>query len=351
MFNRSLIAIDIGSSAIKVVELVGGKQKKLATLGLETLPLGAVVDGVVQDNAIVEQKLKELLRKLKIRPRGRRAAFCVSGSAVLIKRLEIEAKEGSELAEQVYFEAEQQFQADMSEIYLDFFVVGKNTEGNSQSVLVVGAKRETVEQYITILHKMGMRAGVVECDAFSVANMFEHNYGKVDGLSAILKIGASASQVMLMQNGEYVYTGDVPMGGEEYTRRVAEVLNIDRENAEALKIAASSGSSDLPPEAGKVIAEINEHLVADVQAAIDYFLHGSGAGSVVSSVFLTGGGSRTLGLDAAIAAALHVPVQIINPFQQINVDAKKFRMEQLLAQGAVYGVGIGLGLRTMGDQA
>ncbi|MBM4252080.1 MAG: type IV pilus assembly protein PilM [Deltaproteobacteria bacterium] len=351
MFKRPLIAIDVGSSAIKVAELAGGKQKKLTTLGLETLPLGAVVDGVVQDNLIVEQKLKELLRKLKIRPRGRRASFCVSGSAVLIKRLEIEAKEGSELAEQVYFEAEQQFQADMSDIYLDFFVLGKAKDGNAQSVLVVGARRETVEQYITILHRIGMRAGVVECDAFSIANMFEHNYGKIDGLSAILKIGASASQVLLMQGGEYVYTGDVPMGGEEYTRRIAEALGVDRENAEALKIAASSGSGNLPPEAGKAIAELNDHLVADVQVAIDYFVQGAGGGAVVSSVFLTGGGSRILGLDAAIAAAMHVPVQIINPFQQINIDAKKFKMEQLLNQGAVYGVTIGLGLRSMGDQA
>ena len=55
MFKQPLIAIDIGSSAIKVVELTGRQHKKLRAIGLETLPRGSVVDGVVQDSEVVQR--------------------------------------------------------------------------------------------------------------------------------------------------------------------------------------------------------------------------------------------------------------------------------------------------------
>src|SRR4051812_21764950 len=117
MFGRPLIAIDIGSTAIKVVEMTGTKQKKLRAIGLEVLPPGVVVDGVIQNQDTVVQVLKELLKKLKISPRGRRAALSLGGSSVMIKKVALMKKEDeSDLGEQVFYEAEQQFQTDMDEL-------------------------------------------------------------------------------------------------------------------------------------------------------------------------------------------------------------------------------------------
>ncbi|MCX6105463.1 MAG: type IV pilus assembly protein PilM [Proteobacteria bacterium] len=351
MFSRPLVAIDIGSSSIKVVEISGGNQKKLRKMGLELLPPGAVVDGLMQDPEIVEGALRTLLKRLKIRPQGRRAALALSGSAVLIKRIDVLAKD-NELAEQVYYEAEQQFQADMSEIYVDFFPVEGAVEvGKPQPVLLVGAKRDMVEQYIALIRKLGMRTGVVECAAFSTVNMFEYNYGSVQGLSAVAKIGASVTQVSLLFNGDYVYAREIPIGGDEYSRRLKEALNVDRDNAESLKVSSSQGEENLPAEVNKIIGEINEQLVAELQGTIDYFLQESQNVGVITSVFLTGGGARILGLDAAIAATLHVPVQIINPFQRININSKIFKMENILTQGPLYGVAVGLSLRSLGDHS
>ena len=104
LMNRGLIAIDIGSSAIKVVEMSGKRQKKLRAMGLEVIPPGTIVDGVIQNQGDVEQVLRDTLRKLKISPRGRRAAVAIGGSSVLIKKLVIVAK-GADLGEQVYYEA------------------------------------------------------------------------------------------------------------------------------------------------------------------------------------------------------------------------------------------------------
>ncbi len=352
MFNRSLVAIDIGSSAIKVVEMTGQKQKKLRAIGLELLPAGAVVDGMIQNLETVETVLKNLLKKLKIRTGGRRAALALSGSSVLIKKVGIQAK-NADLAEQVFYEAEQHFQADMAEIYFDYTeldaVVSAGTE---QPVLLVGAKREMVEQYIGLMRSVGLRTGVVECSAFSVSNMFEYNYGVVEGLTALVNIGAATSQVSLVTHGNYVYTRDLAIGGDEYSRRIMELLAVDRANAETLKVAVSQGDGSVPDELHKVLGEINEQLVAEIQVTIDYFFQSGDPASKdtgLTSIFLTGGGSRILGLDAALAAALQIPVQIVNPFQRVDVNPKKFQMDYILMQGHLYGVAVGLSLRAIGD--
>lgn len=350
MFNRPLIAIDIGSSAIKVVEMTGDKSKKLSAIGLEVLPAGAVVDGMIQNQEAVEAVLKELLKKLKIRARGRRAALSLGGSSVLIKKINIAAKEGN-FDEQVYYEAEQQLGADMNDIYFDFTQLSE-AEGDKQ-VMLVGAKREMVEQYLAAVRSVGMRTGVVECDVFSVANMFEYNYGNVQGLVALANIGASATQVSLVANGEYVYTRDVAIGGEEYSRQIMEGLSVDRDNAETLKVGVSQGDGSVPPEVHKVLGAINEQLVSEIQVTIDFFFQSGDARAKdagLAAVFLTGGGSRILGLDAALAAALQIPVQIVNPFQRVEVNPKKFQMDYVLMQGPLYGVAVGLGMRAMGDR-
>ena len=249
---------------------------------------------------------------------------------MLIKKVGVQAKDAG-LAEQVYYEAEQQFQADMSEIYFDYAEPGAGAQaGEGQPVVLVGAKREMVEQYIGVIRACGMRTGVVECGVFSVANMFEHNYGTVEGLTALVNIGASITQVSLVTQGEYVYTRDISIGGEEYSRRIMELLGVDRGNAETLKMGVSQGDGNVPQELHKVLGELNEQLVGEVQVTIDYFFQGADAAARsggLTSVFLTGGGSRLLGLDAALAAALQIPVQIINPFQRIEINPKKFQID------------------------
>lgn len=354
MFNsKSLIAIDIGSSAIKVVELAGDKHKKLVSLGLEVLPMGCVVDGMMPGQDVVEAVLKDLLKKLRISPGGRRAALSLGGSGVVIKKVFVSGG-GRNLEEQVFYAAEQHFQADLAEIYFDFAELPRL--GPDKPVLLVGARREMVEQYIGCARAVGLRTGVVECGQISIANMFEHCYGVVGGLTAIVNVGASSAQFALISHGEYLYTKDIPIGGEEYSRQIMEAVGVDRDNAETLKVAVSQGDGSVPPEVLRVLGAINEQLVGEIQMALDFYLQGSGdqrfQGSAggLGGVFLTGGGARVLGLDAALAAALQVPVQIVNPFQGIEINQKKFQMDYLSMQGHLFGVAVGLGMRAMGDR-
>lgn len=344
------IGIDIGSSAIKIVELSGNSPKKLRSIGIELIPPGAIADGFIQDTSAVEISLKNLIKKLNLRTRGRRAALSLGGSSVIIKKVYFPNKSEEELIDLIEAEAEQHFQHDLNDLYFSWNTLDAPSKSEEVPIVLVGVKKELLEQHISVIKTANMKIGITDCDVFSLSNMFQYNFGSVNGLTVISNVGASSTQVSIINNGNYLYYRDIPIAGNHYTQALETSLNIGYENAESLKIDAS-GSSPSSKQVGEIINVINDQLVQEILATIDFFFQNGEApldASSIDRIFLTGGGSRTLGLSAAIAASLQVPVQILNPFYKIEIP-KKFDRNNILFHGPIYGIGVGLSLRELDE--
>ena len=353
-FSRSLLALDIGTSSIKLLELGGGRQKKIRVMGQENIPPGVVENGVVKDPLAVGELLKSMLKSNKILPFGRRVCVSLSGNSVIIKRVALAPDKDKELAEQAYYAAEQHFQTSMNDLEFDFFNIGSLNERGEVNVILVGAKREAIDGLIEIVHGNKMKIGVVETDVFALTNMFEYNYGTSETVMALINIGASCTQVTLVWRGEYLYTREIAIGGTEYTRRITEATGLDAAAAEAMKIAVSNFTQDAPDSVSRVIGEANDQLASEIQTTIAYYLQSpdnATPGTPFTNVFIAGGGCRVLGLEAAIASALQVPVQVMNPFQNIEVNQRKFPLEEVAVNASRFGVAVGLGMRSLGDKS
>ena len=347
-----LLALDIGSSSIKLVELTGKPSlKNLKSFHVEVLPQGLVHDGAIQDVGLFQECLTRVGKSVK--GKERRVALSLGGSALVIKRVPIQLGKDIVIEEQIPYHAEQAFQLDPSTLYFDWVVLPPRPDRpDLTDVMLVGARREIVEQYVTCVREAGLRVGVIECSAFSVANIFEHNYGMIEGLVALISVGASHTQISFVLDGVFQFSRDIPIGGEFYTRRIMETMSQPYETAESLKLAAAMSGSGPTPEMTAIFAEINEQIVHDLHSTTTYYLQSGEApqGAVLKYAFLTGGAGRTPGLDAAIAAGLQAAVYQLNPFQRINVNDRKFPMDQMVSVGSVLGVSAGLALRTYKDK-
>lgn len=355
MFEKPLIAIDIGSSAIKVVELNGGgNAKKLQAMGLEVLPPSIVVDGEVRDKEGLEKILRELLKRLGLFKKNRRVGISLGGSGVLIKRTVLTPSNDTDFAEQVFYEAQQSFQHDMDALYFRYTDMdSKLVTKDKRAVLMVGAKRDTVEQYLSLVQNLDLKIGVIDCDILCLANMFDFNYPIADAYVAVVNVGATSTQVFTMYNGEFLQTREFPMGGNDYTNRIMGTLNVDAESAESLKVGAALGQDQARVASIQTImSEVNEMIAQEINTTLNFFNDAEDVPpdfKKLKFLFLCGGGARSLGLDATIAANMQVPVQIVNPFQRINLKSSGIEMDYILASGAMYGVCVGLGLRQMND--
>ena len=111
----NLIGLDIGSSTIKVVSLQavrGGYQ--LESAGVETLPVGSIVDGAIAKREAVADAINHVFHSRKIK--GDQIASSVSGPAVIVKRISLPARSAAEVGESIHWEAEQYIPFDSAEV-------------------------------------------------------------------------------------------------------------------------------------------------------------------------------------------------------------------------------------------
>src|SRR4051812_34341567 len=120
--NKQLIGLDIGSSAIKLVQMkeVNGKYF-LQKFGMKPLEPEVIVDGTVMDAGRVVTVIKELLSELNIKLKH--AAISVSGHSVIVKKISLPPMSDEELETEVKVAAEQYIPFDLNEVNLDFHIL------------------------------------------------------------------------------------------------------------------------------------------------------------------------------------------------------------------------------------
>lgn len=352
-FDLPFISIDIGSSSIKIVELTGDrKSKKLRSIGTELIPPDVITDGIIHDTITVEQTLKKLIKKLKIRTTRRKASLSLNGSSLIIKRVLFpKPNDPSELGNIIFYEAEQHFEHDVNDLYFDYFELPYHPTDNEIPVLLVGGKKDIIDQRIAIAKSAGLGIGVIDSDITSFINMFEYNYGQKEGVSCLINIGANITQVIILVNGAFYYTRDLAIGGMVYTKNISSKLGITFDQAENVKIALSEGSIQNQPEVRNIIQSVSEQLISDIQMTIDYFFQNTQIPvefSKINHIYISGGGSYVVDLKAMMESTIKIPIEFIQCFNQITIP-KNFPTSDLMNQSYIYGVSVGLCLREKND--
>src|SRR6185369_3905096 len=175
--KKGLVGLDIGSSAVKAVELKaggkGGDEYQLVNIGLEALPPEAIVDGAIMDSGAVIDAIQRLFSGSKIKTPD--VATSVSGNAVIVKKISLPQMSTEELAESIHWEAEQYIPFDIQDVALDYEVLDTGTGGN-MDVLLVAVKKDKIGDYSSVISQAGKTPSVIDVDVFSLQNCYELNY-------------------------------------------------------------------------------------------------------------------------------------------------------------------------------
>ena len=203
--TKSLVGLDIGSSAVKAVELrQTASGYKVAAIGSEPVPPESIVDGSIVDGAAVADVIRQVFEKNNFK--GTEVVGSLSGNAVIVKKIVLPQMGEEELAEAIYWEAEQYIPFDIQDVNLDYQVLetGVDDEGDRETmgVLLVAAKKEQIADYTGVISQAGRVPVVVDVDAFALQNAYEVNYG-VDLARVIVLVnaGASAININIIEGG------------------------------------------------------------------------------------------------------------------------------------------------------
>ena len=352
-FNRSrpVVGLDIGSSAVKAVELKpSGKGYRVAAFAIEAVPPDSIVDGAIIDGNAVAGAIRRLFEANAFKAKD--VVASLSGNAVIVKKISLPLMTANELSESIYWEAEQYIPFDIQDVNLDYRILegGDGAGGKgTMDVLLVAAKKEKISDYTSVIAQAGRTPVVVDVDAFALQNAYELNYGFEPGaVVVLLNAGASAININIVADGHSVFTRDVSLGGNAYTEAVQRELNLPFDSAElAKKGVPLDGATfeDVLP----VLRAMTENVLLEVQKTFDFY-KGTASSDRLDRILLSGGASRVEGFASALQERFGTPVEMFDPFRKVSLDAKKYSADQREEIAPTAAVAVGLALRRAGDR-
>ena len=345
LFKRSkpLVGLDIGSSSVKAVELTKSKKGyQITGFACETLGPDAVVDGAIMDSPAVADAIKRTLTMGKFNPKG--VAAGVSGHSVIVKRVVLPVATEQEVDASIQFDAEQYIPFGLSEVNMDYQVVGP-AEGDDpgMDVLLVAAKKDKIQNHTGVISLAGRSADVVDIDAFALQNAFEANY-TVDPFAvvALLNIGASLMNINITRGGMPLFIRDVSVGGNQYTDILQKELQLSFQEAEDLKLGKTGDAAEVDM-VQPLLESITDLLIMEVQKTFDFFKE-TYPNETITQVFICGGTARTIGLATKIQETFGYSAEVLNPLKSITFGPK-VNAAQITSLGPALTVAVGLALR------
>lgn len=343
--KKSVAGLDVGSSSVKVVELEGKMNSlNLVSLGFENLPDNTIVDGQIMELNTVSDVIQNVCNDHQIK--SGQVVTGVSGHSVIVKNIVLPPMSRDELEESIDWHAEEHIPYDLADVSLDYHITSENAEATS--VLIAACKRERIDNLKQVIQFAGKQPVVIDVDTFALQNCYEVNYQPNDAdVVTLLNIGASTMNVNIVQGNRSLFTRDITVGGSQFTDVLQRSLGLSYQQAEAVKRGVPDAAEGVEEKAIEPLMDnVMEMVAMEIQKTFDFYRATSEDGGVpVQKILISGGGSKLAGLPDELSTRLELPVEVLDPFRQIKVDARKFDPDYLSEIMPEMAVAVGLALR------
>jgi len=348
-FNRKqnvVLSIDISTAAVKLLELSKvGTRYRVESFAIAPLPQDAFVDKNIANANVIAEAIKVALKRSG--SKLKEATVAVSGSAVMTKIITMSGSlTDDEMEEQIMIEADQYVPYSLDEVNFDFEVQRIN-ENNPEmvDVLLVASRRENVDDRVEALSKAGLKASIVDVEAFAMekafsllSDQFEDSTG--DKTVAIADIGSTIATLNVLHNGRSLYTREQGFGGKQLTEEIQRRYGLSYEEAGLAKRQGGLPDNYIVD----VLDPFKKAMVQQIQRSLQFFVS-SNANRGIDSIVLAGGCASIPGVDGLVEKILEVPVYIANPFINMTLS-NKIKPQTLSDDAPTMMIACGLALRS-----
>ena len=343
---RSLIGLDISSSAVKMVELGsdGKSGYRVERYAVEVLPRDAVADGNIVNLEATAEAVRRAWKRLATSTRS--VAIALPTSHVITKKIIVAAGlREQELELQVESEANQYIPFALEEVNLDFQIAGPAPSSPDEiEVLIAASRKEKVEDRVAVVESAGLKAVVMDVESYAALAAFDLiskqlPEGGKGQIVALVDIGANVMSLTVLRDGQQLYGREQAFGGNQLTQDVARLFGMTFEEAETEK-----RRNNLPDNyESEVLQPFVESIALEVSRALQFFFT-STQFSQVSHIVLSGGCAVLPGADEAVASRTQINTVVANPFADMLLS-ERVKAKNLLQDAPSLVVACGLALR------
>ena len=343
--KKSVAGLDVGSSSVKMVELEGkANNLNLVSFGFENLPSDTIIDGQIMELNVVSDVIQNVCNTHQMN--ADKVVTGVSGHSVIIKNIVLPPMSREELEESIDWHAEEHIPYDLADVSLDYHVTAETSEATH--VLIAACKRERIDNIKQAIQLSGRTPVAIDVDTFALQNCYEVNYQPSDSqVVTLLNIGASTMNVNIVKGTRSLFSRDITVGGSQFTDVLQRSLGLNYQQAEAVKRGVTNAAEGVEEKSIEpLMNNVTEIVAMEIQKTFDFYRATTEDNqTVVQKILISGGGSKLNGLAAELSRRLELPVEVLNPFRNINVDSSKFDPAYLNEIMPEMAVAVGLAVR------
>lgn len=371
---KSYLGVDIGTSAIKVVQLAKARDTyKLENYGqvsffseTEFLPME-----VYEQNALKmpDEQVVGLLKKIIVESgiTAKQVAISLPVFSAFSTIIELPPMPKDEMEKAIQFEARQYIPIPVSEVSIASMIIGEerpNKQADRGSplaagpnvslsraprsalqagkkhleILLVAVPNEIKKKYQNIAKATGLELIAIEMETFPMARALLK--GSRDVI-AVVDVGARSTDICISDNGVVRISHNFESSGIDITKAFGSFSRLDLVAAEKEKRLVGL---NLTPgqliEAGEILVVI-DGIISETSRIISSYFNRTGRS--VSAVVLSGGSAVLPGLMERFKENLSIAVSIGDPFQGLIYPPEL--KESLASIGPSFAVAVGLAMR------
>ncbi|MDP6980600.1 MAG: type II secretion system protein GspL [Myxococcota bacterium] len=299
-FNKSIVGLDLGSHAIKSVELQpslrGGEPAPMHRMAREDLATASPETDPLPEE--VERFLGLHFMDLD------HVVSAIEGNKISLRRLTFPFRDRKKLSQAIPFAVEGEIPFELEDILIDWMSL---TEvGSGGEVLAALTRRENVATRLAQLQAAGVDPRALEAEGLVLGNLSA--LFDLPSRCLIVDLGHRKTNLALVVNGRAVNAHAVPIAGAAFNKAIANARGCSMEEAEARKCEAQDDALAIFPELDAMIARLCREIVRFLEANQNQTFEddSSEAPAGIDGAVLVGGSARLAGLEAALETQLGI---------------------------------------------
>ncbi len=332
-----VIGLDIGSSSVKLVQFARRED------GLNLVGAGLKEIEEASDDGFNEKEKISALRSLLSEVDVKRSEAIVSINCPMtsIQKLRVPYMPKGELQEGLRLEAKNYFPFPIDNAILEFEILGDIVEKGIRKyeVIAVASPRATIEAYIALLNKVGIKPASLIPSSYALRKIGGHLLslaGGEDKTLSFLDIGRRYTELLVFKGKDLAFSRKLPVSGGDFTKAMTAVLVSDRgktelsfSEAEEIKreigIPRREGESRIIHDkisTTQVLSMLRtpfENLTNEIERCFDYYRE-KNIGGEIASLVLFGGGASLAGLPESLTERLGIEAKLGDALEGLKVE-------------------------------
>ncbi|MBU1922374.1 pilus assembly protein PilM [Patescibacteria group bacterium] len=314
-----------------------GEGRKIKSHNRVDIDFGVVENGKILKQEILSQSIEKAIKGAKPKPpQGDRVVASLPDSQLFTSVFQISyPADEKDFESRLLDQARQNIPLDLDGLFMDYCVFYPGTE--KQQVLFVAAPKEIVNNYFKTLVAVGLKPIAFDMESGCLGRcLLKKDF--IDKSVMIVDIGARTSIISVFKSAGPCFSMNIPVAGNEFTKKISQSLNVEFSQAEKLKIKLGIAGKDDQQGVGDIIKKEMRAIIDEIKQAKEYYAQRLDID--LKKILLVGGSSAMKGLPQYLQEQLGIDVAVGNTKERPMYTAYGLALRGLAKDPRIDGINL-----------